>query len=257
VATADSRHQVVVHAEVFGQGQEHGLIKPVVEGIKQTFKGKRAKALKKTKLTADSGYHNREMLEYLEAQKIDSYIADTGFRARDPRFKDHKEPAERNKRKDKQRFTQQEFSIDCKRETCRCPAGKSMWLKARRARIGHHLFMQFQGHEKDCNHCGLRKRCLRDDSQHTPRQINVSLDITQEQKAGIIERMKQKIDSPRGRHIYSQRLGTVEPVFGHITDAIGIKRFSLRGKRKVDGQWKLMMMLHNILKIHRYGWEWA
>jgi hypothetical protein len=49
----------------------------------------------------------------------------------------------------------------------------------------------------------------------------------------------------------------VEPVFGHITDAIGIKRFSLRGKRKVDGQWKLMMMLHNILKIHRYGWEWA
>ena len=73
----------------------------------------------------------------------------------------------------------------------------------------------------------------------------------------MIERMKRKIDCPEGRHIYSQRLGTVEPVFGHITDAIGIKRFSLRGRRKVDGQWKLMMMLHNILKIHRYGWEWA
>ena len=72
------------------------------------------------------------------------------------------------------------------------------------------------------------------------------LDITQEQKAGILERMKRKIDSPRGRHIYSQRLGTVEPVFGHLTDAIGINRFSYRGKRKVDGQWKLMMMLHNI-----------
>ncbi|MEW8037534.1 MAG: transposase [Candidatus Thiodiazotropha sp.] len=57
--------------------------------------------------------------------------------------------------------------------------------------------------------------------------------------------------------VYSQRLGTVEPVFGHITDAIGIKRFSYRGKRKVDGQWKLMMMCHNTLKIHRYGWIWA
>lgn len=44
--------------------------------------------------------------------------------------------------------------------------------------------------------------------------------------------------------------------FGHITDAIGFRRFSLRGKRKVDGQWKLMMMLYNILKIHRYGWAW-
>ena len=74
---------------------------------------------------------------------------------------------------------------------------------------------------------------------------------------GVIERMKRKIDSRQGRHLYSQRLGTVEPVFGHITDAIGIKRFTLRGKRKVDGQWKLMMMLHNMLKIHRYGLEFG
>jgi transposase len=258
VATVDSRHQVVVQAEAFGQGQEHGLLKPVIESIRETFDNSQSgNTLKKTKITADSGYHNREMLEYLEAEGIDAYLADTGFRSRDPRFKDHKTPRERNKRQDKERFGQNEFKIDRQRETCRCPAGKVMWLKARRARIGHHLFMQFQGYEKDCNRCGLRRRCLRTPNQHTPRQINVALDITEEQKAGIIERMKRKIDSPKGRHIYSQRLGTVEPVFGHITDAIGIRRFSLRGKRKVDGQWKLMMMLHNILKIHRYGWEWA
>ncbi|MEW8036127.1 MAG: IS1182 family transposase [Candidatus Thiodiazotropha sp.] len=239
VAAVDNQHQVVVFAEAFGQGQEHGLLKPVVEGIKATFTDNRSrKVLKQTKLTADSGYHNREMLEYLEAQQVDSYIADTGFRARDPRFKDHKAAKERNKRQDKERFSQSEFIIDRKRETCHCPAGKAMWLKARRARIGHHLFMQFQGYEKDCKNCGLRKRCLRNEAQDTPRQINVTLDITQEQKMGILERMNRKLDSPRGRYIYSQRLGTVEPVFGHVTDAIGIKRFSYRGKRKVDGQWK-------------------
>ncbi|WP_316365261.1 IS1182 family transposase [Candidatus Thiodiazotropha sp. CDECU1] len=260
VAAADSLHQVVVHAEAFGQGQEHGLLKPVIEGIRETFKEsspKEERKLQKTKITADSGYHNRDTLEYLEAEGIDGYLADTGFRARDPRFKDHKASKERNKRKEKERFSQSEFKVDRNNETCRCPAGKAMWLKARRARIGHHLFMQFQGYEQDCDNCGLRKRCLRNEAQHTPRQINVTLDITQEQKAGILERMKRKIDSPRGRHIYSQRLGTVEPVFGHLTDAIGINRFSYRGKRKVDGQWKLMMMLHNILKIHRYGWEWT
>jgi hypothetical protein len=125
------------------------------------------------------------------------------------------------------------------------------------ARIGYHLFMQFQGHEDACAGCGLRKRCLRSEKQKTPRQVNVKLDITAEQKAGVIERMKHKIDSAFGRHVYSQRLGTVEPVFGHLTEAIGIKRFSRRGRKKVDGQWKLMMMLRNILKIHRYGWEWA
>ena len=260
VAAADSLHQVVVHAEAFGQGQGHGLLKPMIEGIRETFKESRpkeAKKLRKAKVTADSGYHNRDTLEYLEAEGLDGYLADSGFRSRDPRFKDHKAAKARNKRKDKERFSQSEFRVDRNKETCYCPAGNPMWLKARRAKIGHQRFMQFQGYEEECNACGLRKRCLRNPNQKTPRQINITLDITEERKAGILERMKRKIDSPMGRHIYSHRLGAVEPVFGHVTDAIGIKRFSYRGKRKVDGQWKLMMMLHNILKIHRYGWEWA
>lgn len=260
VAAVDSAHQVVVHAEAFGQGQEHGLLPPMIEGVRETFKPSDKATqcqLGKTRITADSGYHNRETLEYLEAEGIDGYLADTGFRARDPRFKDYKAPTERNKRQDKERFTQSEFTIDLKKKSCRCPAGHAMWLKAERARIVQHVFMQFQAYEKDCANCGLRKRCLKNEHQRTPRQINVALDTTEERKAGIIERMKRKIDSPEGRHIYSQRLGTAEPVFGHVTEAIGIKRFNYRGKRKVDGQWKLMMMLHNMLKIHRYGWEWG
>ena len=48
--------------------------------------------------------------------------------------------------------------------------------------------------------------------------------------------MKRKIDSAKGRCIYSQRLGTVEPAFGYITDAIGFKRFGLRGREKVNAQ---------------------
>jgi len=231
VAAVDSQHQVVIHAEAFGQGQEHGLLKPVVEGIRETLKD--PKALKQTRITTDAGYHKREMLEYMEAEGIDGYIADTGFRARDPRFKDLKAAAERNRRTGKARFSKEELKIDRDKKTCRCRAGHALWLKAERARIGHHLFMQFQAYEKDCAGCGLRKRCLSNERQTTPRQINVALDITEHQKMGIIERMKRKIDSPRGRHIYSQRLGTVEPVFGHITDAIGIKRFSLRGKQKI------------------------
>ncbi|MBT8126276.1 MAG: transposase [Gammaproteobacteria bacterium] len=260
VAAVDNSYQVVVHAEAYGQGQEHGLIKPVLEGIRETFKesdNKTKRALKKTKITTDAGYHNETTLDYLEDEGIDAYIADTGYRARDPRFKDHKATKERNRRKAKARFTQAEFSIDRDKRTCRCPAGNVMWLKAKRARIGHHWFIQFQAYESDCANCGMRKRCLRSDQQKTPRQINVALDITAERKASVIERMKRKIDSVQGRHIYSQRLGIVEPVFGHISDAIGIKRFSMRTKRKADGQWKLMMMLHNILKIHRYGWGYS
>ena len=85
-------------------------------------------------------------------------------------------------------------------------------------------------------------------------QIVVSAEAYgQGQEHGLLEPMVEKIDSTLGRHIYSMRLGIVEPVFGYINDAIGIKRFSLRGKKKVNAQWQLLNMLYNLTKVHRFG----
>ena len=259
VAAVDGKYQVVVHAEAFGQAQEHGLLQPMIEGATKNLleTGATKTQLKRAKITADSGYHNEKALEYLEENTLDGYIADKGFRSRDPRF----QTAERHKSKDrlkpKAKFTVEDFDYDLKNKTCMCPAGKPMWLKSAKAQIGHHLFMQFQAHQGNCDTCPLRAHCLKRETQTGARQVNIRLGITPQRKTGLIERMKRKIDSERGRHIYSQRLGTVEPVFGHINDVIGIRRFSLRGKTKVDGQWKLMTLLHNMLKIYRYGWDYA
>lgn len=65
--------------------------------------------------------------------------------------------------------------------------------------------------------------------------------------------MKRKIDTDQGRYQYSRRLGTVEPVFANICHAHGLRRFSLRGETKVNTQWLLYCMVHNIGKVHRYG----
>ncbi len=129
-----------------------------------------------------------------------------------------------------------------------------MWLKSSSAKITGREFMQFQAYQADCDNCPLRANCLRNIDQATARQINIKLTDLPQRNATILQRMKDKIDSVQGRHIYSQRLGTVEPVFGHIRETLKLNRFSLRGKTKVDGQWKLFTMLHNMLKIHRYGW---
>ena len=65
--------------------------------------------------------------------------------------------------------------------------------------------------------------------------------------------MKTKIDSLVGRMIYSKRLGTVEPPFGNLRYHKGLDRFTLRGRKKVDGQWKLFALVHNIEKLAHYG----
>lgn len=67
------------------------------------------------------------------------------------------------------------------------------------------------------------------------------------------QRMKRKIDTVKGRLIYNRRIGVVEPVFAHIRSTLGLDRFTLRGKRKVNTQWLLYCIVHNLIKVHRYG----
>jgi transposase len=264
VAAVDAKHQVVLHAEAFGTGQEHGLLEPMLEGVREAFNGEHFKEgnelLKQAKVSADSGFHNSKTLEHLEAQQIDAYIADGGFRSRDPRFQSasrHRAKVPPKPKKPRKQFAVEDFQIDPEKKTCICPAGNSLWLKCARARIQNNIFMQFQGRQADCDDCELRGQCLRDPKQKGARQVCFLLENlpkSDNQKNGPTERMKQKIDSALGRHIYSQRLGIVEPVFGNIRETLGLRRFSLRGRTKVNGQWQLMTMVHNIFKIHRYGW---
>jgi hypothetical protein len=67
-----------------------------------------------------------------------------------------------------------------------------------------------------------------------------------------IEAMKRKIDSPLGRLIYGRRIATVEPVFGNLQNK-GMRRFTVRGRQKVDMQWKLFTLVHNIEKVAHYA----
>lgn len=64
--------------------------------------------------------------------------------------------------------------------------------------------------------------------------------------------IKARIDTREGRLIYSRRLGIVEPVFGHL-HAKGLRRFTLRSRRKVDAQWKLFALVHNVQKLQGHA----
>jgi hypothetical protein len=65
--------------------------------------------------------------------------------------------------------------------------------------------------------------------------------------------MVKKIETQKGRKIYPQRIGIVEPVFANIRVNKRMDKFSLRGKIKVNIQWLLYCMVHNIEKVANYG----
>lgn len=70
---------------------------------------------------------------------------------------------------------------------------------------------------------------------------------------GVKERMRRKLRTKKGKKAYSKRMETVEPVFGEIKQARGIRQFLLRGLEKVRCEWRLICLTHNLLKLFRYG----
>ena len=67
------------------------------------------------------------------------------------------------------------------------------------------------------------------------------------------ERMAAKVRTPEGRAVYTRRKVIVEPVFGQIKEGRGFRRFLLRGLDNIRGEWRLVCVTHNLLKLWRYA----
>jgi hypothetical protein len=113
--------------------------------------------------------------------------------------------------------------------------------------------MKFQGAKQDCVPCELRARCLRTPEKTQTRQVAFFLGKAPGRESHT-DRMKRKIDSDPGKRMITWRFATVEPVFGNTRGNKRLDRFTLRGQKKVDGQWKLYCLVHNIEKLAHHGY---
>lgn len=69
--------------------------------------------------------------------------------------------------------------------------------------------------------------------------------------ATLVDRMDRKVSTKNGNALYRRRQHIIEPVFGQIKHARGIRGFSRRGKAAADSEWKLICGTHNLLKLYR------
>jgi transposase len=258
VAAVDARHQVVVHAEAFGEAQEHDLLQPMLEATHGNFAALGEEDVyRQARITADSGFHTERNAEYLYTNHIDGYIADNRMRQRDPRFQDVDKYKARSRAEKRQwqgraeRFTNKDFRYDPDNHICTCPAGRSLYSNGSNITINGYAAVKFTAPKSACGPCHLRARCLKFPDRTAVRQVCFFSGAMRKPET-FTQAMKRKIDSLMGKAIYNRRIATVEPVFGHLRN-IGLERFTLRGKQKVDAQWKLYCIVHNMLKIHRYG----
>ncbi|MFI5091574.1 MAG: IS1182 family transposase [Terriglobales bacterium] len=67
----------------------------------------------------------------------------------------------------------------------------------------------------------------------------------------VVDRMRRKLLTKKGRAIYAKRKEIVEPVFGQTKQCRGFRQFLLRGMKKVKSEWSLICTTHNLLKLWR------
>lgn len=253
VAAVDAKHQIIIDAQAHGTGSEQALLLPVIEATA-------AQRTEQTLITADAGYHSSANIEQLAQANISALIADNGMRGRDERFKDRlkykaKPDPLHNKRNTKsaRHYRPQDFHYDPNQGRCTCPAGKALYQNGSNCIHNGQIGTKFQGTQRDCLPCDQRKKCLRHPERTKTRQVMFFRGKANPEEDNPVERMKRAIDSPEGRALYGRRFATVEPVFANIRYNKGLDRFTLRGQRKVDAQWKLFCLVHNIEKLAKYG----
>ena len=248
-ALVDSKHQIILAAEAFAS-QDHENIEPMLAGAKKNVVaiGKDETYFQGKQLTADSNYHSFHSLTICRDEKIDAYIPDIQFRKRDPRFAEQGRFQQQSDTKPGL-FTAADFSFDPSKQVYVCPQGKELTCHARNQTNRYRTYDIYHAHPEDCATCPMKARCL---SKPTTSRRYLSIQVDTQQP-NLIDEMKAKIDTEQGKQIYARRLGIVEPVFANICVHKRMNRFTLRTKLKVDVQWRLFALVHNIGKIHMFG----
>lgn len=253
VAAVDAKAQIIVAAQAHGSGSEQSALLPMVhhtDGLRD----------EQTLVVADAGYHSEDNLKQLHDSAIPALIADNLMRRRDERFQGQAkykalpDPLwDKSAKPSEGKFTPADFLYDPKANTCHCPAGKKLYSAGSHCTTKGRVHRKFQGAQRDCLPCTLRARCLRHPERTPTRQVAF---FAKDQPSPLLftERMKAAIDSARGRALYARRIATVEPVFANLRHNKRLDRFTLRSRTKVNAQWQLYCLVHNIEKLSHHGY---
>ena len=257
VAAVDEKAQIIIEAQAHGTGSEQELLFPLVEATTHLRNTD-------TVITADAGYHSEAGLKKLADANVDAYIPDNGYRRRDERYagqEAHKakpdplydKSGKAITKKKAMLYRPKDFEFDQENMACTCPAGKRLYRNGSNCTINGFLAIKFQGAKQDCAPCELRSKCLQKPDKTATRQVAFFLGKVAGGESHT-ERMKRRIDSDVGREMITRRFATVEPAFGNLRGNKRLDRFTLRGRKKVDGQWKLFSLTHNIEKLAHHGY---
>lgn len=215
---AVDKGQIIVAAEVSNCADDSVQFQSMLDSSRQHVTGELGSVL------ADGGYYSGRNIRDAVQSGIDLYL-----------------PVSNSGRVPDERFHRDAFVYDRSTDSYLCPKGKRLRYRGSRRRKNANKRI-YSGSASNCGCCCVRLRC----TAGRYRTLEISEHYRYERQ------MKAKLASDHGREVYGQRMPLVEAVFGNLKFNLGFGRYRLRGLKKVQGEFLLMCISHNLKKLAKY-----
>jgi transposase len=244
ISVTDSKNQIIVAAEAVGTANEGehfpGLLDQTLENLDKASVKEPAEGKAQTFL-ADSNYFSEENFQACQERGVEAIIPD-GDRKR------------RTGPDGRKRYDAYDFAYHAEGDYYECPQGKKLACKGTTKFKGSERRI-YQASLTDCKACPDFSRCMwtrkKCDGINQGRKL---IKTENREEAALCRQMRKKMETEECQKKYSRRIQIAEPVFANIGYCRGLNRFMLRGLKKVNGQWLLYCMVHNLGKcLHGYN----
>ena len=232
IAVSDAKNQVITSAQAVGTANEGEHLPDLLDTNTENLQAAGVQALaagNQPVVLADANYFSEDNLQACAARGIAAVISDGRGN------QSHSQPID-------------SFTYNADGDYYTCPAGKQLGYKYD-ATLRNGAVKVYQGSLTDCRQCACFSTCSK--SKKNQSEITqgrkVLVRSTNEPESQCAQ-MRGKLKTAKYQEQYSRRIQIIEPVFANIGYCKGMDRFTLRGKEKVNGQWQLYCIVHNLGK---------
>jgi hypothetical protein len=238
IAVAGQKRQVITSAQAFGSANETEHLAEMLDGNAENLEAAGVKAAgegEKITVLGDPNYFSEENFQACAERGVEAVIPDS--------------QAKRRLGPDgKNRYGVEDFKYKEEENYYECPQGKRLAYKRVTKQKGVEGRV-YQASLTGCRQCPEFAKCSWSRKGQSGQVQGKTLRITKSNKRGSLCRgMREKFGTVECRDKYADRIQIVEPVFADIRYCKGLNRFTLRGKGKVNSQWLLYCVVHNLGK---------
>jgi transposase len=217
-AVADSKHGIVVAAEISTEVNDAHHLVPMLDKVQQELGSVAAETV------ADSGYWTGEQLQQAEKNNYAVIVSLDSAEARNKIGGD---------------YNASKFTYDRSRDCVICPTGQVLQYRKTQYKDGKEQSRVYRS--ECCGACPVREHCTKDKKG---RSIRIS------PYRDSFLRQRQKLQNETNRKLLRQRSRIIEPVFAVVKELFGFRRWSFGGLQKVQSQWSFVCALVNLKRMY-------